>query len=353
MAIHALDGTGALSLFDHRDAFRDYAEVRSHVRFEAGDLSVQPVVTIAIPTFRRPKVLLEAIESALCQTSDVPFEVLVLDNDPDEAAIATISGNLPRSPAHALRYMSNDQNIGMFGNWNRCIELARGEWITILNDDDLLRPEYLARTMSVIRKRPEIDGLAPRKSTYDRRPDRQQRPINNTKQKLLDRLRRMRFDRDGLSLVSPRTLFFGNELGNGLGFLFRKKAALGLGGYRPEDFPSSDGFFYLRMSTRFNLFWLYDVLADIGIDDNESQRPETLLTAVSQGQQLRSTLAGSYVPQRWMKLHPQLMANSIYDAKRLWNVELNRKYFEHRFNLVLPRPNYRRVSLFRLLHGAF
>lgn len=342
-----------MSLFDYRDAFADYADVPSHLRFQAGGTAPEPLVTIAIPTYRRPAVLLEAIDSALRQQTDIPFEVLVLDNDPDEDSAAAIARSLPTAPSRPLRYLVNDENIGMFGNWNRCIELARGEWITILNDDDLLRPNFLARSMEVIRKRPEIDGLAARKSTVDRRPGRRRRPTVGTRAKVWDRLKRFRFDRDGLSQATPRTLFFGNELNNGLGFLFRRSAALKLGGYRPEDFPSSDGCFHVRMSAAFGLFWFYDVLADIGVGDNESQRPETADATVLQGHELRAALADRYVPPAWMRMDPQLIANSIHDAKRLWNVELSRSRFEREFHLTLPPPNYRRISLFRLLHGGF
>jgi len=342
-----------MSLFNHRDAFADNAGVISRLRCELGASPVEPTVTIAIPTYRRPAVLLEALESALRQETDTPFEVLILDNDPDETSVEAIARSLPPAPARTVRYMVNEKNIGMFGNWNRCIELARGEWVTILNDDDLLRPNFLARSMELIAKRPEVDGLAPRKSTYDRRARHASRPTKSTLGALWERVRRLRFDQDGLSRVSPRALFFGNELGNGLGFLFRKSVALKLGGYRPEEFPSSDGYFYLRMSTEHGLFWLYDVLADIGIGDNESQRVETIMTAIRQGDDLRSTVAARYVPQDWMRLHAQLMANSIHDAKRLWGVELDRSVFEREFNLRLPPPSYRRVSLFRLLHRAF
>ena len=34
-----------------------------------------------------------------------------------------------------MKYYKNEKNIGMYGNWNRCIELSNGEYLTILNDD--------------------------------------------------------------------------------------------------------------------------------------------------------------------------------------------------------------------------
>ena len=36
------------------------------------------------------------------------------------------------------------KNIGMIGNWNRLYTLARGEWVVMLHDDDLLYNDYLS-----------------------------------------------------------------------------------------------------------------------------------------------------------------------------------------------------------------
>ena len=32
--------------------------------------------------------------------------------------------------------------LGIAGSWNRCIEMARGEWIHILHQDDRVRPDF-------------------------------------------------------------------------------------------------------------------------------------------------------------------------------------------------------------------
>lgn len=98
-----------------------------------------PLVSIAIPTYKRPDLLHEAIESALSQRECSPYEVIVIDND-QSSEILKVVGCFP---SERITVYQNLSNIGMWGNMNRVLELARGEWILILCDDDLLKPNAI------------------------------------------------------------------------------------------------------------------------------------------------------------------------------------------------------------------
>lgn len=129
------------------DNFAKKADIPS-ISIINATLDFVPKVTIAIPTYKRPELLKLALDSALNQIDYSDFEVIVVDNDPTrdcetEKLIATYQ-------ECRLSYYKNSDNIGMFGNWNRCIELAKGEYFTNLNDDDLLHPNYLEKVMQII-----------------------------------------------------------------------------------------------------------------------------------------------------------------------------------------------------------
>ena len=49
-----------------------------------------------------------------------------------------------------ISYYKNKENLGMFGNWNRCLELARGEWVCILHSDDKIMPNYIEEMSKVV-----------------------------------------------------------------------------------------------------------------------------------------------------------------------------------------------------------
>jgi glycosyltransferase involved in cell wall biosynthesis len=93
------------------------------------------LVTIAIPTLDRPGMLREALESALAQGWGA-VEVLVSDNasGPETArVIASLAG--PK-----VRAFRQERRLGMVEHWNFLLSQARGEWLLLLSDDDLLDP---------------------------------------------------------------------------------------------------------------------------------------------------------------------------------------------------------------------
>lgn len=96
-----------------------------------------PKLTIAIPVFNGGVPLLEAIES--CRNISLPitdFEVLIVDNCSTDGMInkcvSKFGGILP------IRVIYNEFNCGRINNWNRCLELAKGEIILFLFANDLI-----------------------------------------------------------------------------------------------------------------------------------------------------------------------------------------------------------------------
>lgn len=102
------------------------------------------LISICIPTYQRPGLVRDAVESCLCQTySDI--EIIVSDDSPDQLTQAVIeSFNQP----HKIRYYRNPSPLKQAANVNRLFDLALGDRLVLLHDDDLLMPhavEALAR----------------------------------------------------------------------------------------------------------------------------------------------------------------------------------------------------------------
>ena len=97
-------------------------------------------LSIAIPTYRRAELLGDCLYS-LSQLHSLPeHEILIVENDASyiEKTLEVVRryGHLP------IVLYKNESNLGMIGNWNRCIDLSKGEYLTLLNDDDLLLPNW-------------------------------------------------------------------------------------------------------------------------------------------------------------------------------------------------------------------
>ncbi len=106
-------------------------------------------ITIAITVFSRRQFVHAAIRSALEQT--VPVRVIIVENcSPDKQfrdfVLAEFGGQ--------VGYFQNTHNRGMFDNWNACMEYARTPWLSILHDDDLLRPNFVETMLAFTRDVP-------------------------------------------------------------------------------------------------------------------------------------------------------------------------------------------------------
>lgn len=225
--------------------------------------------------------------------------------------------------------------------------------MTILNDDDLLRPNFLARSFNAIRRRPEIDGVVCKKLKYNWDTGRIIQPLWHRALKWL--AFRWRFDRHNLTRATPRKLFFGNELDNGCGFLFKKAIITEMGGYREEEFPASDFFMYIRFTIAHNLFWLNEVLGDIGIYNNESARKSTIFKSIGLANGYYHTMTQNFVPKEWIRLAPLLTANQVL-AYKTGGVSFSPEEIatiESEIGAPLPPPSYGAVRRFRLLHRGF
>lgn len=101
-------------------------------------------VSVLIPTYNRKAYLREAIDSVLAQTY-TDYEIIVVDDgstDGTGEALAAAYGE-------QIRYVRQD-NQGESVARNRGLELAQGEYVALLDSDDLWLPEKLARQMTAI-----------------------------------------------------------------------------------------------------------------------------------------------------------------------------------------------------------
>lgn len=110
-----------------------------------------PLVSICIPTFNRAGFLENAITSALQQTYG-NIEVIVIDN----ASTDNTQEIITRFSDPRLKYFKNSENLGLFGNFNRCIEQAQGEYIHILHSDDTIDPFFTERCIKFFQNNPTV-----------------------------------------------------------------------------------------------------------------------------------------------------------------------------------------------------
>ena len=114
-------------------------------------LSGNPLVSILVPAYNA-RFFAACLDSALAQTYD-HIEVVICDDSPGPEIEAVVRG---RTSRFQIRYERNETRLRPRGNFTRCFERARGEFVKFLCDDDLLAPTCVASLLDAFRSAPDI-----------------------------------------------------------------------------------------------------------------------------------------------------------------------------------------------------
>ncbi len=106
----------------------------------------KPLVSICVPLYNTPEgYLKEMIDSVRNQTYP-NWQLCLADGSPNEDLKAVIEQSYPNEKRICYRHL--EKNLGIAENTNKAFEMAEGEWISLLDHDDLLVPEALYETLT-------------------------------------------------------------------------------------------------------------------------------------------------------------------------------------------------------------
>lgn len=257
-----------INFFEYKNNFAKYKHINSNLLVGNTESILNPQITIAIPTYKRTHLIKEALDSAINQIGIENYEVIVVDNEASEEENET-EKLIKQYNNSKILYYKNEKNIGMYGNWNRCIELARGEYITILNDDDWLENNFL---YEIAKETNNNEGIYTLTKIHDYRN-------KNIKQHFLKKYIKFIY-KNLIKITKIRKLtlidfFYTNRSLGSLGILFKTDCLKKLGGYNEEWFPSCDYFFHTYYCNEFGVRLLKKELCNYRIQENESMKIET------------------------------------------------------------------------------
>jgi len=115
----------------------------------------KPLVSICIPTYNSAPYLRESLESIVHQTYD-NLEIIVSDNaskDDTESIVRSYS------TYHKIYFYKNLTNIGCYNNYNKCISLAKGEFIAIYHSDDIYELNIVEEEVEFLQNHPKVGGV--------------------------------------------------------------------------------------------------------------------------------------------------------------------------------------------------
>ena len=111
--------------------------------------NLNPLVSVVMPAYNAERFIAKAIESVLNQTIQ-DFELIVVD-DCSKDATASIAEEYAARDSR-VKLLKNEQNLRVAGTRNRALEVCRGEYVALLDSDDIWYPDKLEKQIALAKK---------------------------------------------------------------------------------------------------------------------------------------------------------------------------------------------------------
>lgn len=244
--------------FKIKDHFKETENIPSIQIYKNGQEHT-PLFSIIIPTYKRVKYLREALESALNQETNIQYEVIVIDNNPErndetELFMKSYSSN------PLLSYYKNSENLGMVGNWNRGIQLTKSDNIVLLHDDDYISASFLAYCSETVKLFPDYGIIQTSKAKFNQKVDIISKP-----------------HKKDFVLFKLPNYYIGHSLEAPSGIVYRKEKIISVGGFNKDYYPSFDYCFHTLMTSRFKVIKTRKLLTYYRLEVNASMNPDTVI----------------------------------------------------------------------------
>ena len=126
------------------------------------DPAQRPKVSLCVPAYQAERHIRNTVESLLAQRY-LDFEIVIVDNNCSDGT-AEILKSFDDS---RLRVVRNESTLPLVENFNRAVELCRGEFVKLVCADDVLYPECLAAQSAVLERHPGVALVGARTDFID------------------------------------------------------------------------------------------------------------------------------------------------------------------------------------------
>lgn len=113
-------------------------------------MSKEKILTVAIPTYKRPKFLDVCLASISDSVGSLPVNILVMDDSTDE------TNDHLREKYPSVKFIKNKKNLGIDKNICACIENAETDYVWLIGEDDLMRKNGIKIVLDALNEHPKI-----------------------------------------------------------------------------------------------------------------------------------------------------------------------------------------------------
>lgn len=294
---------------------------------------MKPKISVCVPTYNGSQFLRECLDSILAQTFS-NFELLIVDDRSSDNTVEIAEEYAAKDSR--INVMINPQNLGLVGNWNRCLEITKGEWIKFVFQDDLLAPDCLGKMLAattfgkpIIYCRREFifeDGtMESTKKDYLSHPSAQNLFADNIE------ISAQQYAELALKNIGT------NFVGEPTSLMFQRNVFYQFGSFNPHLIMICDFEFYTRVAIHTGIVQVPEVLASFRVHG-------TAASAVCRdSRRYRGSILDelifmhdfafdvAYAPIRTIarQFHPEIDLFALFERQALlaWNIARREQYF--------------------------
>ncbi|MFR3030968.1 MAG: glycosyltransferase [Blautia sp.] len=114
--------------------------------------SYAPVISVVVPAYRTPEVFLRQMVQSVRDQTYENWELCIANGSPEDEAMAGVLRELSDGDSR-VRYKNLEKNLGIAENTNEAFAMANGEFVGLLDHDDLLAPNALYEVVRALQDR--------------------------------------------------------------------------------------------------------------------------------------------------------------------------------------------------------
>ncbi len=227
-----------------------------------------PLISICLPTYNGEAFVKETLESVFSQ-SFKNYEVIICDDGSKDNTVSIIKEMITNKSN--VTFIVNENNLGLVGNWNKCIQSASGKWIKFIFQDDLILENGLGKFAEAIDDSTELI-VCKRNFLIDKIPSPDEKDYYENRVKTLENT-----GYSGQTNFSSQTVAKIAVQNIGLNFIaepsltmFKKDVFNKIGVFDSELKQICDLEFLLRLASNYGLKYIPEKLCAFRIHNNST-----------------------------------------------------------------------------------
>ena len=116
----------------------------------------EPLISIVVPAYKTPELFLRQLLDSLEAQTYSNWELCMANGSPEDETMAAVLAEYEKKDSR-IRHKDLEANLGIAENTNEAFSMAEGEFVGLLDHDDLLAPDALYEMVKAMEEHPEGD----------------------------------------------------------------------------------------------------------------------------------------------------------------------------------------------------